>query len=160
MPRYALPVAAAVAIIVAAALLEGRWTERWTKLPPSPELTEFAERIKNIPTSFDEWESTEVPIPKEELEAARSAGNCSRVYQSRLDSRKQVSIFIITGPSFAITQHTPEKCYVAAGFEQESEVTPSVYVEYDKKAAEFYTDKFRKGEAGKDLQNKRHLLEL
>ena len=51
-------------------------------------------------------------------------------------------------------RHTPEKCYIASGFEGETD-NELFKIDYDKTTAECYTNKFRKGELGETVQHLR-----
>src|SRR6266496_5690497 len=110
MTRLIAPIAVVLALIVGSAVFEGIKTERWAKHETSAEQKVFAERMNNIPFAFGDWESIDDPISERDLEAARAAGHYARKFRNRLDSSKEVSIFIIVGPPADICAHTPEKC--------------------------------------------------
>ena len=154
MPRYIIPVIASVVLIVAVTVVEGIFSERWHTRPHSQEEQVFAERLKKIPTAFDEWTSVDEPLNPEELIGARAAGSYSRCFTSRIDPTKIVKVLIIVGNPVDITRHTPEKCYIASGFEGETD-NEVFNIDYDKTFAECYTNKFRKGELGEAVQHLR-----
>ena len=128
--------------------------ERWAKRETSAEQKVFAERMQSIPFAFGDWESSDEPISQRDLEGARAAGHYSRRFHNRLDSSKEVNILIIVGAPADICAHTPEKCYAASGFDALGE-NDHYIVNVGKTPAEFYTNRFRKGESGEAIQNLR-----
>ena len=154
MTRLIAPIAVVVALIAGSALFEGIKTERWAKHETTAEQQEFAERMKSIPFAFGDWESVDEPIGQRDLEGARAVGHYSRRFHNRLDSSKEVSILIIVGAPADICAHTPEKCYANSGFDALGD-NDHYIVNVGKTAAEFYTNRFRKGESGEVIQNLR-----
>lgn len=154
MIRLIAPIAVVLALIAGSAVFEGIKMERWAKHEASAAQKEFAERIKTIPFAFGDWESSDEPIGQRDLEGARAAGHYSRHFRNRLDSSKEVSILIIVGAPADITAHTPEKCYANSGFDALGE-NDHYIVNVGKTPAEFYTNRFRKGESGEAIQNLR-----
>ncbi len=73
--RFIIPVAVAVILIAGQAYLQGIWTQRWGQEDVSADIQTFAERMKNIPTSFGDWESVDSPIEQRELDASGSVSS-------------------------------------------------------------------------------------
>lgn len=142
MARY-LPVAAAAAIIVAAAIVQGIWTERWGTFP---ELDLFAAQMKNVPMQIGEWTGEDLPPEdKRIMEIAGAVGSLSRIYRN--DRGEQISMFIVCGRLDDVFFHSPDRCYPAAGFETSSEVT-NQSIEAGSEVAEFKTATFLKADPG------------
>jgi len=154
MIRLIAPIAVVLALIAGSAVFEGIKTERWAKRETSAEQKVFAERMNSIPFAFGDWESSDEPISQRDLEGARAAGHYSRRFHNRLDSSKEVSVLILVGAPADICAHTPEKCYVNSGFSA-MEGDEHYVVSVGKVPAEFYTNRFRKGESGEAIQNLR-----
>src|SRR5262245_6072295 len=158
MHRLIVPTIAAVVLIGITTYFEGEFTERWRERPPSPEQEVFAQRIKDIPTAVGQWDSSEAPMDKRELAAARAVGHFSRRFYNKLDPSKVVSVLLICGHPTDITEHTPEKCYVSAGFEEAGDQerrTVSYVSDAGQSAADFSTNKFHRGEAREGPRNLR-----
>ncbi len=160
MHRYLVPAIAAGILIIASALLQGKWTERWSKREVTATQLEFAQRLARIPTEFGDWTSKEVPADPQQLEAARAVGHYQREFRNRLDPTQVVSVFIVCGHGRDMTQHTPDQCYKASGYLEDDHETkyfidnlrPAEIAAADgaKAAAEpykFTTNRFRKGDA-------------
>jgi hypothetical protein len=154
MTRLIAPIAVVVALIAGSAVFEGIKMERWAKHETSAEQKVFAERMKSIPFAFGDWESSDEPISQRDLEGARAAGHYSRRFHNRLDSSKEVNILIIVGAPSDICAHTPEKCYANSGFDALGE-NDHYIINVGKTPAEFYTNRFRRGESGEAIQNLR-----
>jgi len=158
MQRLLVPAIAAVLLIGVCTYVEGVFTERWHDRPPSPEQEVFAERIKQIPTTVGQWDSADAPMDKREIEAARAVGHYSRSFYNKLDPSKVVSVLIICGHPTDITEHTPDKCYVASGFEEagDQERTTVGYMgDAGQTAADFSTNRFHRGDARQGPRNLR-----
>jgi hypothetical protein len=142
MARY-LPVAAAAAIIIAAAILQGIWTERWGAFP---ELELYADQLKNVPMKIGDWTGEDLPPEdKRIMEIAGAVGSLSRIYHN--EHNEQVSIFIVCGRLDDVFFHSPDRCYPAAGFETSSEVS-NQSIEAGSEVAEFKTATFLKADPG------------
>jgi hypothetical protein len=140
MTRY-LPLGAAVALLAAVAIVQGVWTERWGKY----DTDEIARRVyclKQVPKEFGRWVGTDTPVDPHQLKIAKVSGVVQRSYKNQ-DTGAEVSIYLATGKARAISVHTPDKCYGAAGFRL-AEDQVAVPVKYDDRVAEFYTGHFRK----------------
>jgi hypothetical protein len=110
-----LVVSAAVVLIAAAAVYQGLQEGRWIGRTASAELQSFAARLENVPMNIGEWEGTDDQQDPQILEVAGVVGAVSRTYTHRYTSDK-VSIFLVCADRRAVSTHTPDKCYQAAGF--------------------------------------------
>lgn len=111
MPR-ALLIFAALALLVAAAVVEGIRSNRWGA---SEDLKAAAAKLQNVPPAFGDWTSTENPIDAEILKKAEAVGSVSRVYENKNDKSK-VSVLLLCGRSGPIGAHTPDICYAGLGY--------------------------------------------
>lgn len=142
MSRY-LPVAAAVVLIVATAILQGWWTERWGSFP---ELELYAQQLKKVPSQIGDWVGEDTPETDENkrvLELAGAVGSLSRVYRN--ERNEQVSVFIVCGRLDDVFFHTPDRCYPAAGFETSGDVAKQS-VEIGSEVADFKSAMFLKAD--------------
>ena len=111
MPRTLL-IIGALALLVAAAVVEGVRSNRWGA---SEDLKAAAAKLQNVPPAFGSWTSTENPIDAEILKKAEAVGSVSRVYENKND-RSKVSVLLLCGRSGPIGAHTPDICYAGLGF--------------------------------------------
>ena len=147
-----------IAIAVAAVLIVGAgWREwTWTGFPrgvsESVEEQAFAERLEKVPLVIGEWEGTDLPkMDPRERATAGISGELSRTYHNRRTG-DTVSLFIVSGNARNIAQHTPDQCYVAAGFTMIDEPGP-YSVEVGSESVDFSTTAFKKEQAsGMQLQ--------
>jgi hypothetical protein len=143
--RY-YPVAVVVVLIYATGKIQGAWTERWGEFP---ELALYAEQLKNVPKEIGgDWngeDTQSTDANKRILEIAGAVGSLSRVYRN--DRNEQVSVFVVCGRLEDVFFHTPERCYPAAGFESNGEVS-NQRIEFGSDVADFKTATFLKSDPG------------
>jgi len=111
----ALMIIGALALLVAAAIVEGIRSNRWGA---SEDLKAAAAKMQNVPPAFGPWTSTENPIDAEILKKAEAVGSLSRVYENRND-RSRVSVLLLCGRSGPIGAHTPDICYAGLGYKMQ-----------------------------------------
>lgn len=111
MPRTLL-IFAALAVLVAAAVVEGMRSNRWGA---SDDLKAAAAKLDRVPTSFGAWKSSDNPIDPEILKKAEAAGAVSRVYENQND-RTRITVLLLCGRSGPIGAHTPDICYAGLGY--------------------------------------------
>lgn len=107
-----ISVVAGLALIVAAGLVHGAWTNRWGV---RPSVAALAERLRTLPATLGGWTSEDRTIPPRELAMTGAVGHVNRVYSSS-DQGLVVSILLLTGLPGDIATHTPEACYPGAGY--------------------------------------------
>lgn len=123
MSKMQLILAAVIAVVtIGGALTQGRITDRWGD-EVSARLAEFTARFDGVPTQIGDWVSTETEVNEEQFAASHCHGRISRVYVNSKGDR--VNVFLVSGKSLHVTQHSPDWCYVAAGYEMRRD--PSVY---------------------------------
>jgi hypothetical protein len=141
MTRY-LPLAAAVVLLGVVAVVQGFWTERWGKYD-NAEIIRRVACLERLPMNFGRWEGKDLSLDERQLKIAKVSGVKQRLYKN-LDTGEEFTVYLATGKARAISVHTPDKCYAAAGFRMAEDPTP-VPVNYDDgKTADFYKGYFRK----------------
>lgn len=142
-----------IAIAVAAVLIVGAgWREwTWTGFPSgvseSVEEQAFAERLEKVPLNIGEWEGTDLEkMDPRERATAGISGELSRNYHNRRTG-ETVAMFIVSGNARQVAQHTPNQCYVAAGYTMMHEPGP-YSVEVGSATVDFSTTEFKKEQVG------------
>ncbi len=111
-----LVLSAAVLLIIGAAIFQGSIEGRWGSRGASEAVQAFAARLDNIPENIGDWEGKDVAVDPQVLEVSGAVGALSRVYTNRYRPDEQVSIYLMCANRRAVSTHTPDKCYAAAGF--------------------------------------------
>lgn len=141
MVKQLLPIAIAVALIAAGTLYQGNITERWS--PQNSELLQtFTARLESVPPELEKWSSVDTPLTEKEFAATNCTGYVSRLYKHE-PSGEEVSVYLVVGTARHITIHTPDWCYVGAGYDMEGDSQP-FNVEIGSQIHEFTTATFRK----------------
>jgi hypothetical protein len=108
-----LRIAAAAALIVAAGLVHGSWTNRWGA---SPALAALAARFDSVPITVGDWQAVPFQLGARERKMAGAEACLSRVYTNP-GRGTSVSVLLLGGLPGKITTHTPDVCYRGAGYE-------------------------------------------
>lgn len=109
-------IAAAVALVAAATVVQGRWTERWAPISRDEVIAAARLLEERFPTSFGEWEAErELESDPKELQAAGAVGHISRLYRNNR-TKSRVSAFVVCALPYDASAHTPDRCYPGAGF--------------------------------------------
>lgn len=141
MAKQLIPIVIAVSLIAAGTAYQGKVTDRW--IPQNSELLQaFTTRLDSVPPEFDEWSCVETPLTEKEFEATNCTNYKSRLY-THAPSGAEVSVYLVVGTARHITIHTPDWCYVGAGYEMEGDSQP-FNVELGSEIHEFTTATFRK----------------
>ena len=109
----------AIIAVVGGAFYQGRLCDRWT-LETSEQLESFTKRLDGVPIVIGDWEATEVAVDQEEFEASHCQGVVSRAYRHSVTGQV-VNVYLVSGKAYHVTIHTPDWCYVAAGFEMQDD---------------------------------------
>jgi len=104
-----LPVAAAVALVVAAGLVHGFWTDRWGV---AEAVATAAASIDRVPRSIGDWQGQ--PLDGDQTGAPGLAGQLYLRYVNRR-SGDAVSIALVCGRPGPVCIHTPDVCYERSG---------------------------------------------
>jgi hypothetical protein len=132
-------------LIITAGLVNAYWTGVFGNINSDEILKSFAKRLGDVPMSVGDWEGTDDrEMDPREREVAAADASLSRRYLNRLTGQA-VSVFIVSGHHRAIAQHTPDLCYVAAGFQM---LSPPIHYDVvtDDGTVETYTTVFKKDE--------------
>ena len=142
--RLILPAILVLGLIGVGAYYEGLWTERWVE-QDNHLLQQFSASVERSPQEFGDWTSVETPITEEEFERTGCKAYDSRVFRHR-STGDEVSVYVVSGTARHITIHTPDWCYVGAGFKMEGK-PQSHEVPFGESAGEFKTTTFMKTDA-------------
>ncbi len=74
-------------------------------------------RLDAVPTAFGAWVATTNVIPPDHLRIAEAQAYLSRTYGNAA-RREAVSVMLLYGEPGPLGAHTPETCYVGAGYRQ------------------------------------------
>src|SRR4029077_8489020 len=109
-----LPVLTALLVVLVAAYVHGRWTQRWEK---SPELEAAIQRLDNIPPRAGNWKARPGPeIDPEELALAGAEGSWVRRFTST--NNDSILVVLLVGRAGNMSVHRPENCYPGTGYDQ------------------------------------------
>jgi hypothetical protein len=136
-----LPIGVAVVVMLVACYVQGMWSERWGSFP---ELQIYSDQLSAIPMEFGEWQGKDAEKSDEKiLKIVGAEGELVRTYRNA--SGEEVRISIICARLHDIFQHTPDRCYPAAGFEMQGEPQHETF-EIGSTSADFLTTSFLKSE--------------
>lgn len=143
MLKQFLPLAIATGLIVLGMLYQGKQTDRWGD-QDSALLSQFTANLPGLPREISDWSSIDTPLSEKEFELTNCTSYVSRVYTGR-ESKQEVSMYSVVGTARNVTIHSPDWCYVGAGFEMEGDAKPfNIHIEGQDH--EFTTATFRKEE--------------
>jgi len=104
---------AAVTIVIASAIFQGRQTGRWST---PAEFRDRMARIETVPMTIDDWDGTPLTLDTRQLRVAEIQGYFLRRYRNRRDG-DVVTALLVGGRPGPIAVHTPEVCYAGAGYQ-------------------------------------------
>jgi hypothetical protein len=113
-----LPFAVVLLVLAAGTLIEGKLSDRWGR-KSSEKLVAFTERLAQVPKQFGDWTGVDDPIDEEEFKASNCTDYVSRTYTNKDGQR--VNMYLVSGSARHVTIHTPDWCYVGAGYVMEDE---------------------------------------
>ena len=82
----------------------------------SADAAEAQARLDAVPMALGVWAATATAIPPKHLDIAEAQAHLSRTYTAA--GRTPVSVMILYGEPGPLGAHTPETCYVGAGYRQ------------------------------------------
>jgi hypothetical protein len=129
-------------LIVAAAVVNGAVTQRWSAFEPDPTVTN---RLHALQVRFEDWKATEVPteMPTNERSIATS-------YQySSIAANRTAIVTLISGIPGSVSTHTPDVCYPGSGYSTVRSPRKETMTLPDGRTAEFYVADFEKKTASK-----------
>ena|SRR5438105_4019902 len=109
-----IPLLTALIVVLIAAYVHGRWSQRWEK---APELEAALQRLDRVPEAAGNWHARPAPeIDPEELAVAGAEGSWVRRFTST--DNDSVLVVLLVGRAGNMSVHRPENCYPSAGFDQ------------------------------------------
>lgn len=111
--RRTVPILLALALVVAAGIVHGQWTHRWTD---SDAIRAAAARLADLPTTLGDWHGEPLEIAQKLLEVGEIAGYVARRYEDQVH-HDSVTILLVCGRPGPIAVHTPDVCYTGTGFQ-------------------------------------------
>jgi hypothetical protein len=103
----------ALALVIAAGLVHGQWTQRWSV---SHAVENAVARLERVPMTLGDWKGRSLTMDREQLAMAEIAGYVARRYE-RSGGGTAVTVLLVCGRPGPISVHTPDICYSGAGFE-------------------------------------------
>ncbi len=104
-----LPAVVAVAVVVAAGLVHGFWTDRWGI---GEAVAEAAANLDRVPRSVGDWQAE--PLDGDQGSVPGVAGQLDLRYVNR-KTGDSVSIALVCGRPGPVCIHTPDVCYERSG---------------------------------------------
>ena len=108
-----IPCLLAILIMAGSGVIHGIIVDRWA---PATNLSELVTRIENIPMEIGSWQGVPQTIPDTHLEIGQIDGYLSRTYTNQ-GTGAAVSLLIVGGKPGPISVHTPDICFLGAGYE-------------------------------------------
>src|SRR5436309_12454814 len=104
-----LPAAVAVAVVVAAGLVHGFWTDRWSV---GEAVAAAASSLDRVPRSVGDWQAE--PLDGDQGSVPGVAGQLYLRYVNR-KTGDAISIALACGRPGPVCIHTPDICYPSSG---------------------------------------------
>ena len=139
-------VVSALAVLLAAGVLEGIRTNRWGA---TEDLQAAATRLKAIPREVGDWMGTDLWIEPKLLERAEATGYVSRQYRNP-KTGATVSTLLLCGPPGPIGAHTPDYCYGGLGYQLTGKERRKTVAMPDGKTAAYWSVQFVKPDSTQD----------
>ncbi len=119
--RPIVALAAATALTIVPALIEGHYVNRWGT---PPDLSGAANQVESFPDHFGDWTLTQngEQLHPEVCRELAIAGYMTRTYTRRKDAAS-VSVLLMVGQSGPLIRHPPNICYANMANEQIGEMT-------------------------------------
>lgn len=143
--KLVFPLVVVTALVGVGTYYQGLYTERW--VPQNSELLQLlSTNLESSPDQFGEWISEATPLSDAEFELTGCRAYDSRLFKHKRTGR-EVSVYVVSGTARHITIHSPDWCYVGAGFKMEGKPSPYSIPLEDGTDAEFLTTTFMKTDA-------------
>jgi hypothetical protein len=144
MRSMLLPTIVAVVVLTIGTVYQGIHTERWSR-SSSEQLEWFAQRLDSVPAEIGPWLGEDAEVDEKQFQASNCRRAISRTYRNKEDDNATVNMFLVCGTARHVTIHTPDWCYVGAGYEMQGEpVSHTIDCGDEMTAPEFLTALFEK----------------
>ena len=109
-----LPTLAVLTAIAISGTVSGMWTHRWTS---TTSLDAAAAAATHLPMTLGEWDGQSREVDERTLHVAGCAGIIHRQYVNRRTG-DTVAFMLMCGSAGPVSVHTPDVCYLGAGFQE------------------------------------------
>jgi exosortase len=109
----AIPLLLGASLILAAGLLQGRWTNRWS-VPR--ELGLAVSRLARVPMTLGAWKGRAETVESRVISAAELEGAVFRRYENSQTGHR-INLLVVCGRPGPVSAHSPDICYPGAGYE-------------------------------------------
>jgi hypothetical protein len=109
-----VPIATGIAAVIGCGVVHGLWTDRWTV---SDEPLLAAAKLQDVGLNLGDWQGRRMDLDASQLGGA--TGSFYARYTNTRDS-STVVVFVVTGRHGPVSEHTPDVCYKAGGYEVSS----------------------------------------
>lgn len=140
MRATSAPLLVCLALVVALGTIHGYSTDRWG---PSGQLQQALDGLHQIPTHFGDWEGEDLPADADDMSRLGIQGYIHRRFRDHV-SGESVLLLILCGRGGPISVHTPDVCYVNAGYKQLSATSLQEIESNDNKKHSFTVAHFGK----------------
>jgi hypothetical protein len=133
-----LPVSVAFVLCLLCRAAEQRLADQVEKVP---------DRAKELPKTIGDWEGEDIKMEQQQFEWAQLTGYLQRQYNNRATG-DSATVLLVWGRPDPVTIHTPDQCYIAAGYKLEGGKTKKkIDLEGSGGQVEFWTGNFVKESA-------------
>ncbi|MCI0458956.1 MAG: EpsI family protein [Gemmataceae bacterium] len=112
MMKHGLQLVSVAALIAVSGYVHGVWTDRWSV---SQELQAAVGRLGRVAPTIGDWQSQPLEMDPRQRDRAGVVGYLFRNYQ-HARTGKSVLVLVACGRPGPLSVHTPEICYVGAGY--------------------------------------------
>ena len=144
--KFAIPLAVVGVVLAVGTYVEGNFSDRWFGAS-SAKLNRFTELVPQVPMQIGGWIATDdEKLSDEEFAKTHCTAYISRTYRN--PEGQSVNVYLVSGSGRHTTIHTPDWCYVGAGYDKTED--PQQYrmqigdVEQPETDPEFLTTIFRR----------------
>jgi len=119
--KILIAVAAAAALTIGPALIEGQYVNRWGT---PPDLAGASDQVEKFPQEFGQWKFAEAgdALSEDVCRELGIAGYVSRTYSNR-NNGALVRVLLMVGQSGPLLRHPPYVCYANMANEQIGDMT-------------------------------------
>lgn len=139
--KAAPPLVVALLLLAGTTVVQGNLSERWVKVD-SAIVKRWVDHLSRVPLSFGEWQGREAEKSSEaEKAVAKFEGERPLNFVNEATGN-MIGVSLVCGLGRNVSIHTPEKCYLAAGFSLGDQPSRYTIELSEGKKADFYTASF------------------